>query len=383
MSHKIEFIVTARPSWARVKSLFHETKKILGNSEVCLTTIGPINSEKFGSTKEFAELNVIWNSFSTLSESTKLSGISLNSSAGSEALARLWENKRPKAILVIADRTETLGVTSSAALMQIPIVHLQGGEVSGSIDDKIRDANSKLADIHLTTNNESRLQLLKLGESNNNIFIIGCPSIDLVKKVMANQSKYSTEATKLIELLGVGDSIQTDKDFGIIMFHPDTLNLVDLESWIYEIVKFINRSKIQWMWFWPNADFGSYEISKLIRRLREIENLKGCRFFKNVPPEIFIQLASKARIMVGNSSFGIREASFLGLPVLNLGARQNKRLRGENVTDIYMSKDLNNLHIDELEKKYTPSDLYGAGNAGYLGAQVLAKWDPKIKTRED
>jgi UDP-hydrolysing UDP-N-acetyl-D-glucosamine 2-epimerase len=278
--------------------------------------------------------------------------------------------------MVIADRSETLGVAVASSLCQIPLIHLQGGEVSGSIDNKIRDANTKLADLHLTTNSLSKDRLLSLGERPSLIHIIGCPSIDLVVETLAKESGF-----RVSDVPGVGADIDNGDTFGIVMFHPDTLNETENMFWLGKIIEFVETSSHKWIWFWPNSDHGNTLISKELRRQRERGKLSNVRFVINLPPEDFILLANLSLAIVGNSSFGIREASFLGIPALNLGKRQSGRQVSKNVISI--DEQANSDRMSEVygvERSDVGVDtLYGDGTAGFLATQILAKWEPKLK----
>lgn len=372
----LEVVVTARPSWARVRSLVLAYSKLAGVDKCRISLIGPALSKRYGDISDQIPHGVDLRTFQTLRDSDDLGSIALSSIDGSEVLARHWSSHRPDCVLVIADRTETLGVSSAAALMQIPLIHLQGGEVSGSIDDKIRDANTKLADFHLTTNQRTQNYLVSIGENPSRIRIIGCPSVDLAKKAMEVGAFW-----KKNEVRGVGADINPEDGYGIIMFHPDTLSEQDNLSWIDCLIDSILSSKLKWFWFWPNPDHGTNAISKKLRHFREQSKLENVKFVINTLPDVFVNLALRAKIMVGNSSFGIRESSFLGLPVINLGNRQRGRQRGENVHDMV---DPNSSHLANLIKelsnsRFPSSDIYGSGNAGLLGAEQISQWQPTLK----
>jgi UDP-hydrolysing UDP-N-acetyl-D-glucosamine 2-epimerase len=374
----LDVVVTARPSWARVKSLVLEYAKIAGNSKLRVTLVGPALSGRYGNILELMPEGVLTASHSTLRESDDLAAIALSCVDGSQSLIHQWMSSRPDCVLVIADRSETLGVSTAAALMQIPLIHLQGGEISGSIDDKVRDTNSKLADLHLTTNSVTRRHLEEIGESSDLIFEVGCPSVDLVAELINNPIEISGQLT------GVGAEIDLDSDFGIIMFHPDTLEGKQTIDWVTSIIQVIEKSSMKWFWFWPNPDHGTNLVSKALRRNREAGKLQNVRFIINLPPEQFITLALKSKLMIGNSSFGIREASFIGLPVVNLGTRQSGRQRASNVVEIQEpnTKELELKVQEQTQARFLSSGIYGTGNAGKLSAKIISEWVPKIKSRK-
>lgn len=323
-----------------------------------------------------------------MQESDDLASVAISAIDGASALAHYWSRNRPKMVLIIADRSETLGVAMCASLMQIPIVHLQGGERSGSIDDKVRSANSKLADYHLTTNQTTFNNLIALGESPHRIEIVGCPSIDLVSRALKDYGHSKQWPNVASSYGGVGHDFKLNSSFGIIMFHPDTMNSNENIEWLDFILKNchdVSDLVPNWLWFWPNPDYGSHEIASYIRRKRERGEFQGVRFIINLPPESFVELAISSRALIGNSSFGIREASFLGLPTLNLGLRQNLRERGFNVIDIpYLnSKPKTPDEFRDLLGRHRAqkSVIYGNGSAGEVSSKILSKWiiDPSIK----
>jgi len=377
----LEIVVTARPSWARVKTVLYNYAQFYGAERVKLALVGPAVSQRYGDISLQIDEKIQVNTFPALHDSDSLEAVALTCIEGANALARHWANKRPDCVIVIADRTETLGVSMTAAIMQIPLIHIQGGEISGSIDDKIRDTNSKLADLHLTTNVETRERLIRLGEASHTIFITGCPSIDLVENVLSDEDASQLNHDKLI---GVGMNFSLENSFGIIMFHPDTLNDQDNLRWVNSLIEAISSSELNWFWFWPNPDHGTNIISRELRKSRELGLLSRVKFIINLSPEDFIKLASKSEVLVGNSSFGIREASYLGLPVINIGKRQNGRQKSDNVLNIEKPVDSSTLsHQIESHrlKEFPKSFLYGEGNAGEKIARIIGGWVPQVKKR--
>lgn len=378
----LEVVVTARPSWARVKHLVLNYASLHGPEKIRVSLVGPAVSKRYGDiSKQIPDWLKVFQ-FPALHDSDELDAVALTCIEGANALVRHWAQNRPDCVLVIADRTETLGVSMSAALMQIPLIHLQGGEISGSIDDKIRDTNSKLADFHLTTNEFTKKRLVEIGEPEDLIRVVGCPSIDIVNDVMNLKDRIQLTQE---ELSGVGNNFDLKSKYGIVMFHPDTLNESQNMIWIKEIINSIEISGINWFWFWPNPDHGTNSISKEIRHSREVGKLERVKFIINLPPEKFVQLVCNSKIMVGNSSFGIRESSFLGLPVVNIGKRQNGRQRSLNVIDLEdstRSSELSSIIKSNLENTYPQSTLYGDGTSGFKAAKCIGEWVPKVKIRK-
>jgi UDP-hydrolysing UDP-N-acetyl-D-glucosamine 2-epimerase len=379
----LEVVVTARPSWARVKHLVFSYGELAGYDRVRLTLVGPAVSQRYGDISKKLPEWLKYDIVPALNESDSLDAVALSCVNGATSLIHKWSRNRPDCVLVIADRTETLGVSLAASLMQIPLIHLQGGEISGSIDDKVRDANSKLADFHLTTNDLTASRLKEMGENLELIKVVGCPSIDIVAEVLRRSTEPSAITSK--DLGGVGASFPLSQDFGMIMFHPDTLNQSENIEWAKQLIELTRNSTFNWIWFWPNPDHGSHVISHEIRKSRELGSLTNIRFIVNLAPEEFVQLAVRAKTLVGNSSFGIRESSFIGLPVINIGKRQSGRQKAANVLDIPKL-----LSFDELLAKvnqhvqkgtFTQSTLYGSGDSGRKAASEILVWNPSVKIR--
>lgn len=379
----LEVVVTARPSWARVKHLVFHYGELAGHDKIRLTLVGPAVSQRYGDISRKLPKWLDFDTIPALNESDSLDAVALSCVNGSTSLIHKWSRNRPDCVLVIADRTETLGVSVAASLMQIPLIHLQGGEVSGSIDDKVRDANSKLADFHLTTNSFTATRLKEMGENPDLIKAVGCPSIDIVSEVLKDINHFDADSSDVLG--GVGAIFPLSSDFGMIMFHPDTFNEKDNVAWASQLIKLTQKTPLNWIWFWPNPDHGSHEISHEIRKVRENATLSNVRFIVNLPPEEFVALATNAKALIGNSSFGIREASFIGLPVVNIGKRQFGRQKAGNVLDIPEFLNFDALlgrvfqHIEA--GRFESSDLYGSGDSGLRAAREILNWVPKVKIR--
>lgn len=381
----LDVVVTARPSWARVKSLVLNYAAIADASKVRILFVGPAVSKRYGDVTSQIPPNIEFETMLTLNESDGLDAVTQSCISGAQLLTHRWSSKRPDCALIIADRTETLGAAMAASVMQIPLIHLQGGEVSGSIDDKIRDANSKLADLHLTTNAISAERLESMGERKEIIIPVGCPSVDVVKNVLDNTQDF-IEFINASDFGGVGGDFSLKSSFGIIMFHPDTLNESENTEWVRFLIEIADSEVANWFWFWPNPDHGSHFVSHLIRQARESGKLRNVRFVINLVPEQFVFLASLSALLVGNSSFGIRESSYLGLPVVNIGKRQAGRQKSENVQDYPSLVGLDTLKMAILKMskvgRFPSSKIYGDGSSGRRAAEVIANWQPALKIRK-
>jgi len=288
-------------------------------------------------------------------------------------LATTFDNLKPDLVVTIADRYETIATAIAAAYMNIPLVHIQGGEITGTIDEKVRHAVTKLADIHLVSTQKAAENVIRMGERPDAVFITGCPSIDLAANVLKNPS---IDFDPFEKYKGVGATFDVkNKDYLVVMQHPVTTEYERARAQILETLYAVKEIGLPTFWFWPNVDAGSDGTSKGIRMFRENERPENIHFFKNMDSQDFLRLVYNSRCIVGNSSVGIRETSFLGVPSVNIGTREAGRERGGNVLDV----DYDRVQIREAIRKQVangryPSDpLYGKGDAGQQIAKILAE----------
>ncbi|KAJ8001018.1 hypothetical protein DPEC_G00186450 [Dallia pectoralis] len=265
---------------------------------------------------------------------------------------------RPDVLVVHGDRFDALALATAAALMNIRILHLEGGEVSGTIDDSIRHAISKLAHYHACCTRSAEQHLIAMCENHSRILLAGCPSYD---KLLAahHRDDYMDIIKKWL-----GDHVK-ENDYIVALQHPVTTDIKNSVK-IYELmldalISFNKRTLI----LFPNIDAGSKEMVRVMRR-KGVEQHHNFCAVKHVPFEQFIQLVCHAGAMIGNSSCGVREAGAFGTPVINLGSRQTGRETGENVLHV-RDADTQNKIYQALElqfgKRYPCSKIYGDGNA--------------------
>ncbi|XP_012987340.2 bifunctional UDP-N-acetylglucosamine 2-epimerase/N-acetylmannosamine kinase isoform X3 [Esox lucius] len=265
---------------------------------------------------------------------------------------------RPDVLVVHGDRFDALALATAAALMNIRILHLEGGEVSGTIDDSIRHAISKLAHYHACCTRSAEQHLIAMCEDHARILLAGCPSYD---KLLA--AHYRDDYMDIIKNW-LGDHVK-EHDYIVALQHPVTTDIKNSIK-IYELmldalISFNKRTLI----LFPNIDAGSKEMVRVMRK-KGVEQHPNFRAVKHVPFEQFIQLVCHAGAMIGNSSCGVREAGAFGTPVINLGSRQTGRETGENVLHVRDADTQNKIyHALELQfgKRYPCSKIYGDGNA--------------------
>ena len=369
---KICVAINNRANYARVKTLLLEIKKnknfelkILLGASAILSRFGELDNilKKDGFTKFEKIYSIVeGENLTTMAKSTGLSIIELST---------FFENYKPNAVIVIADRFENLSVAIAASYLNIPLIHIQGGEVTGSIDEKVRHSITKLSDIHFVATKRSREFLIKMGENKKYVFLTGCPSIDIASKAKSKLSK-----DFFIKNKGVGNAPNYKEKYIVVMHHPETTKFYETLNQIRQTINPIIRIKnIKIVWLWPNIDAGSDIISKQLRMLRENKLVSNISFFKNFSPENYIKLINNCECLVGNSSSGIRESSFLSVPVVNIGSRQINREQGFNVINVNHNKDdIYRAIIKQMKKKkIKKSFLYGDGFAYKKIIKILNK----------
>ena len=247
---------------------------------------------------------------------------------GAIEFASVLERLQPHLVVVRADRYEILPLAMTASYMNIPVAHIEGGDVTGTIDEHVRHAITKIAHIHFATSEEARKRIIRMGEDPKFVWNFGAPEIEFVAR-----NNYKADQN-LINYLGVGDSVDIKKPFVMVMQHPVTTEYEQAQAQVEETLYAVYESGIPAIWFWPNIDAGTDQVSKGIRMFREAYQPKHIRFIKYLPAEQFIGLLKRASVLIGNSSAGLKEASFLGVPVVNIGTRQGGRYKGRHVLSV-------------------------------------------------
>lgn len=368
---KICVVVTARPSYSRIKSALIAIKNH-PKLELQLVIAGSALLGRYGNAIDFIEkdgFNVNEKVFMVL-EGENPTSMAKTTGLGVMELANVFFKLQPDAVITIADRFETIATSIAASYQNIPLVHVQGGEVTGNIDEKVRHANTKLADIHLVASEEAKDRVIKLGEDPKTVFNTGCPSIDLANEIIKSPNLNFDPIEKYG---GVGENINWKNGYLVVMQHPVTTEYESARKDIEKTLLAIHELDIPTFWFWPNVDAGADGTSNGIRSFRENKKPKNIHFFKNMEPNDFLRLLINSKCLIGNSSVGIRECSYLGVPVVNIGSRQSRRQRGKNVIDVAYNKDsIKEAIIKNCNTNFKGENIYGNGNSGEVIADILA-----------
>ncbi len=372
MTRKVCVVVTARPSYSRIKSAL---TAIAHHAELELQLVVGASAllERYGHAIDSLEhdgFEVTRRVYMVL-EGENLVTSAKSTGIGLVELATVFDDLRPDVVVTVADRYETLATAVAAAYMNIPVAHVQGGEVTGSIDEKVRHAVTKLSDLHLVSTELARERVIKLGEDPTRVVRTGCPSIDLAAAVLADAD---ASFDPLDRYGGVGQPLDLAAGFLVVLQHPVTTEHAEACRQVDETLHAIHALDLPALWFWPNADAGSEGTSKGIRVFRETHKDARLHLFRNMLPEDFLQLLIRCSCIVGNSSVAIREASFLGVPAVNIGTRQLGRERGRNVIDVDYDRHQIRCAIETHLTKARPErdTLYGDGRAGQRIAENLA-----------
>ncbi len=293
-------------------------------------------------------------------------------------LATQFENLKPDVVLTVADRFETMATAVAASYMNIPLAHTQGGEVTGSIDESVRHAITKLAHAHFPATELAAKNIIRMGEDPATVYMTGCPSIDAIASL-----DLSLPPDIFDRYRGVGGDLDPSRPYLVVLQHPVTTEYGRGSDQINETLEAIAALEMQTVWLWPNVDAGSDEISKGLRMYRERRNPKNVHFYKNFSVEDYARLIHNCVCLIGNSSSSLREGAFLGVPSVNIGTRQSGRERGANVIDV----DYDSGQIEQAVRRqlavgrYRRSYLLGDGTAGAKIADILANIDFRIQKR--
>ena len=286
-------------------------------------------------------------------------------------MSTILDNAALDGLVVVGDRYDVMAPAVAAAYMNIPLIHTMGGEVTGTIDESIRHAITKFANIHLVANDDARQRVVKMGERARDVYTVGCPRLDLVKEAVARDTLTNEEFKS--KYPGVGAEIDIENEFLLCSFHPVTTAADDLRDQVDKLMEALSAISMPTIMLWPNFDAGGNDVAKSIRTFREKYSPSWLNLQTNFSVEDYSRLMNRTKCLVGNSSSGIREGAFLGTPVVNIGSRQERRLRGKNVLDVKatVSEIKSGIEAQCRIGKRTGSDLYGDGNTGERITNIL------------
>lgn len=375
---KITVVLVDRANYGRLKPVMVEMKS-RPDMQLQVVCAGTMLLEKFGKSKhvvsddgfeidEEVYLEIDGSVPATMTKSIGLGVIEFSS---------VFRKLSPDFVLVIGDRYEALAAAIAAVYQNICLIHVQGGEVTGSIDESTRHAITKLAHYHFPATKRSGDYIVRMGEDPKTVFPLGCPSADVV----AHASR--SIPSGLLAHLGVGVDIDFSQPYLLVLFHPVTTEFAEAETQMEQLLEAVKETGQQIVLLWPNIDAGSDSISNVIRRFREYHHDLPLRAYKNFEPEIYIPLLEKAACAAGNSSSFIREASFLGTPVVLVGSRQDGREWCNSVKRVEPEKAeiIESIRAQLEHGPYPASPLYGSAGVSKRIADTLLTLEPYSQKR--
>ncbi len=363
-------VVHSRANYGRIKSVLAairehpalELKLVVGASALLY---------RFGNVREVIERDgfVVDATVYTIVEGETPTTMAKSTGLAIMELATIFENLKPDIVLTVADRFETMATAVAASYMNIPLAHTQGGEVTGSIDESVRHAITKLAHLHFPATDHSARNVIAMGETAESVFMTGCPSIDAIAEI-----DLALPTDLFDRYKGVGPQLDPAKPYLVVLQHPVTTEYGAGTEQIEETLAAVHGTGMQAAWLWPNVDAGSDDISKGLRMFRETHHDAPIHFYRNFSVEDYARLIANCACLVGNSSSALREGAFLGVPAVNIGTRQSAREHAENV--MHAGYDRSEIAA-AMERqiahgRYGRSTLFGNGDAGRKIADALA-----------
>lgn len=349
---KILFLTGTRADFGKIKSLIQILEKQEG-FEVFVFVTGMHLQKEYGYTLIEIE-RCQFKNVHTFENHTHETTMDLTLAKTIEGLSGYVKAIKPDLIVVHGDRVETLAGAIVGSLNNILVAHIEGGEVSGTVDELIRHSVSKLSHIHFVSNLEAAKRLEQMGELRSSIFTIGSPDIDIMF------------SNKLPDLQKVKDYYEIPfYDYGIVMFHPVTTEVKEIQQYADDFVTALSNDTHNYIVIYPNNDLGSQYIINSYSKLKENTRF---RIFPSLRFEYFLTLLKNSTFIIGNSSAGIREAPYYGIPIINIGTRQqNRAVHTDSINIDYSVECIGNAlnKIDQHQVKQTKAD-FGQGNSAQL-----------------
>lgn len=332
---KIVFVSGTRADFSKIKSLMLKIEESR-EFELHIFATGMHLSKQFGLTVREIEKSNFKHIYKFINHD-RYYQMDLALSHTICGFSRFIAEYEPDLIIVHGDRVEPLAASIVGALNNILVAHIEGGEVSGTIDDSIRHAISKLAHIHLVNDNSAKKRLLQLGESGDSIFIIGSPDLDILESdnISLEEAKHYYD----IDFL----------EYGIVMFHPVTTELDSIKIQTDILVAALKESRQNYIVIYPNNDLG---FNHILESYKTIRDDKSFRFYPSIRFEYFVALLKGATFCIGNSSCLLKEAPYLGIPSINVGSRQSGRM-GSKYTSVFHANANKNEILMAIQKAKT------------------------------
>lgn len=342
---KVLFLTGTRADFGKIKSLIEILEKD-GNFEVFVFVTGMHLQKEYGYTLIEIE-RCGFKNIHTFSNHTHETTMDLTLAKTIEGLSSHVKNITPDMIVVHGDRVETLAGAIVGSLNNILVAHIEGGELSGTVDELIRHSVTKLCHIHFVSNKEAEKRLLQMGETKSSIYTIGSPDIDIM---------FSNQLPSLETVKNYYDILF--QSFSIAMFHPVTTEAFFMKEYAEKFVGALLDSEENFVVIFPNNDNGSQHIINAYEQIRDNERFK---VFPSLRFEYFLVLLKNSNFIIGNSSAGIREAPYYGIPVINIGTRQQNRAVDSTILNTSYEKESILEALESVHEIKTEKQMHGFG----------------------
>jgi UDP-N-acetylglucosamine 2-epimerase (hydrolysing) len=356
---KLLFVTGTRADFGKIKSLI-EISRNHSDFEVHIFVTGMHVHEKYGNTIVEIEKSNFSNihQFKNFNCEETMDEILANTIRG---LSIFSKEINPDLIIVHGDRVEALASAIVGSLNNIFVSHIEGGEVSGTIDELIRHSVSKLSHFHFVANDKARSRLLQMGEREESVFVIGSPDIDIM----------FSNKLRSIEFVKKHYEISFEK-FSILMFHPVTTEVEKIKKYASDLVDEVLSSELNYIVILPNNDLGS---SSIFNEFIRLENKDNFRIYPSIRFEYFLVLLKYSQFIIGNSSTGIREAPYYGVPTINIGTRQQSRaLHSEIINCNYNREEINRAIKNAINMgSFKSQKSFGSGKSDQQFLEIICK----------
>jgi UDP-hydrolysing UDP-N-acetyl-D-glucosamine 2-epimerase len=381
MPRRICIPLTTRGNYAKMKSTMRALADD-GSVELCTIIGGPLLDAGYGDYAAIIEADgfTIDDRLDYLDTATDLAGMTRSAGACLLAMQAAIARHEPDWVMIVADRYEALALAQAALCMNVRIAHLEGGEVSGSIDERIRHAITKLAHLHFPANRDAAARIERMGEVADSIVTVGTPSLDLIA---AMDLADLTTTTAFLAAHGIGRVPDLTQPFAVVSFHPVVTEYGAARTQYAELAEAVRGLGLPTIWLLPNLDAGAHDAVDSVATLRDDPAAPPAIQLGSAPIGPYATLLAHAACLIGNSSSGLREGAFLGTPVVNIGSRQTGRARAANVRDVGHDATaiLGAARAQIDHGRYTRDTLYGDGKAGEkIAAALASRWPAIDKT---
>ena len=353
---KIAFLTGTRADFGKIKSLIESVEKH-PDFQAHLFVTGMHLLEDYGYTLIEVE-RCGFKNITTFGNHTDEATMDLTLAKTIMGFSAFITQEEPDLIVIHGDRVEALAGAIVGSLNNILVAHIEGGELSGTIDELIRHATSKMSHIHFVANNEAKTRLVQMGEIETSIYTIGSPDID----IMFSNTLPSLATVKTYYNIHFNT-------YAVAMFHPVTTEHNEIEAYANQFVEALIESQKNYVVIFPNNDLGSKTI---LETYKKIKNHSNFRVFLSIRFEYFLTLLKSAQFIIGNSSAGVREAPYYGIPTINIGTRQANRASLGSITNTnYQAEDILNAIKNTKEIKVEKTETFGTGNSAEAFIKTL------------